>query len=1139
MRLKVGDEFRDPAPAQAKASGRDRPCYRVSGVLSEEGCFGLYEGKKVFTNFHFGRRELEEAADEECLDVLLKSLIYPDLSSRESVKDLREQFFFECSRVLGRARQRSREPLSNLFPEPIDYLQVQNDRDAFTFGNPRQTALYEPILVLERVRGLPLDRWLSEKKPSPLRILCILASLLDLIAATHAEGLLLTSLAPAYVWVNEDRPHYLGSGFVIDSSRQQKQRKLYPPERYAAGFGPPELYAEGQNLDARTDLYSWAALAYFLLARDDLGLIAKSQGERYVRFDDARLACLEPALRSVPAPALPRLQQLFRVGGSRFAHTWPDSFLGVLRECLRTQMDDRPASREALAGLWSGARPRAVPAALAIHKGRQVEILIAARDLEPGLEMVIRRAAGFVPRSPEEGQLVAEGAMAGRALDRSPLPDTIGGTQAACYAVFSRARTDAEPLFSTATEAPLLSVGRPDLLLSFAEGVAASDPAEWPARVALLDELADANPVARALLGSTSALVRRWAVRLLEGQLRDRKTRDEAREMLLTRGLADAEPAVREACVRALFRGERRPEVDLVLRVVTALGGGNLDAAIAAARDLPEIDAAVVADVVRRLEGERPIACPVCQQPVRAAGLNDHLGRKHGYVEVAGALVSYGDALKELWRQLLAEQDAKAAAQLMNLLVDRHADKAESMFRNAFEAQLALHSTALGPFDVTEAPPPAWARLAERLGEHELSQRVCRSMLTHTDDRLRGLSRLALIPVVAKRLSGKADKAAFLTSLEALCPGEGLEVRLAVTQQLADAGASKKAAKEVAAELELDREVKCPECGRSLRRREEAEHLRREHGLYEVNGRCSWDEALSRLMAAVLVEKADRKAAARYVEVASDRLKGADLAARLAADLAGAATARGAIPPLEGVAALSQAGDVFRRLVDERHERLALALFTALGKTASLTVLERAAALIGQASLPADERRRAVELILSSRNAEPGTRERAIDAYLSGQGDPLLILERLDDLLVTTGRNAAVESRRRRLLDQTTLPCPGCQSVMNLNQLQDHAWQAHNLVLQGSRWLAPWEAIGHWLDEYARTGDELNLNRALAMAILDDPQLGQYRLGNLATRKGIRHPSLVQLPLFPWAKMGCVLAIVLAIAGLLWLVFRR
>src|SRR5262249_15630895 len=164
------------------------------------------------------------------------------------------------------------------------------------------------------------------------------------------------------------------------------------------------------------------------------------------------------------------------------------------------------------------------------------------------------------------------------------------------------------------------------------------------------------------------------------------------------------------------------------------------------------------------------------------------------------------------------------------------------------------------------------------------------------------------------------------------------------------------------------------------------------------------------------------------------------------------------------------------------------------------------------ASLRADERRGAAELILTSRNAEAGTRERAIDAFLGGQSDPLLIVEQLDELAACVGRNATLEARRQRLFTQTTLPCPKCQTVLNLKLLQDHAWQAHGLVLMRGRWRATWDAIEDWLDEYARTGDEINLARAQALALLDDPQLGPYRLGGLAAGKGIRHPSLVGMP---------------------------
>ena len=54
--------------------------------------------------------------------------------------------------------------------------------------------------------------------------------------------------------------------------------------------------------------------------------------------------------------------------------------------------------------------------------------------------------------------------------------------------------------------------------------------------------------------------------------------------------------------------------------------------------------------------------------------------------------------------------------------------------------------------------------------------------------------------------------------------------------RLAEAGVSKKAARELAVELELDREAPCPHCGQPVRRRDEAAHLRRQHGIYEFDG---------------------------------------------------------------------------------------------------------------------------------------------------------------------------------------------------------------------------------------------------------------------------------------------------------------
>jgi hypothetical protein len=452
------------------------------------------------------------------------------------------------------------------------------------------------------------------------------------------------------------------------------------------------------------------------------------------------------------------------------------------------------------------------------------------------------------------------------------------------------------------------------------------------------------------------------------------------------------------------------------------------------------------------------------------------------------------------------------------------------MFRNAFEAQLTLHADALGPFD-----SPPWRQLASCLSAHELTQRVCLALLTSADERLRGLARLALMPAAAKRLSGKADLSAFLASLETLCPIEGLDVRLAVCGQLADAGASKKAAKEAAAELELQREVTCSHCGAVIRRRDEPGHLRREHAIYEIGGvRCSFDEALARCLADALAAKPDRKAAARYVDFASDRLNPDETAARLTADLVCEAAARADIS-LVAIAELPLAGDVFSRLVAGDHHRLALSLFVALGKGASLTLLERAVPLINAPAIGDEDRRRAAELILTSRNAEAGTRERALEAFLAGQSDPLMILALLDELQSSVGKSAAIESHRQRLRDHATLLCPDCQTVLTLKQLEEHAWQAHRLVLQRGRWRPVWDVIGGLLDEFAAGGDEATLRQALELAETDDEKAGPQHVAWLAVSKGIRHPALPPVAL-PWAAIGCVALILLAVLALIALV---
>lgn len=790
MRLRIGDEFREPTPGAGAT--RDRPAYRVTGVVLETPRFGLYEGKKLLTSYHFGRRVLEATSEQEGLTVFLKSLHYPTLNKREYIKDRRDMAWFEVNRVLGRSRSKKRaeeaqaaervlgRPLSNLLPEPLDYLRVENTRDAFAIPNLRplnlrQLIQNEPILVLERVHGQPLGRWREQSKPPLALVLRVLADLLDFMATLHAEGLLLGGLSPDAVWADDEgRTHYLGSDMVLtaEPKKQAKQRQLFSHECYAAGYTAPEVFQD-RAIGPPADLYAWGTLAYFLITGHDSAELANPAA-----FDH-----LGRELQALPRSALPSIQQTFRATGARFASSWPESLVHVIRECVQPVSGKRPESCPAIGRLWQAARP-APPFALAIHNGKQVEILVQTRHLEAGLEFVVR-AGSVLPTLPSEGRLVYEGPLRSRIVDtKAPAP---------VYAVFARVRSDGPAVYSAAGPAILLDLVRPVTLVQFIES------SNVPDVVGLLAEASEVLAVARAWLGSPQARVRGCAVVLLQGLLRE-KGRREAALTLLLRCVGDADPALRQGVLRLLI-AEERATPELAGRLVQSAG---MDAGARLLADLAAIsaDGVFVATVAARLAGEQPIVCAVCQQAIRQAEHEEHLQRVHHFVRLGNQLRPLGEVMLELWRRMLIDRDAASAADLAKLFTQKQGENAASAFGAALEQQARLHLAglaAIGPEDALSAP---WVKLAECLAAHELTQRVCRTLLNHDDARWRRLARRALVPHTVARLHGVEDVGAFRTSLEALCPREDVATKVVVCRLLRDAGANAKAANAVAAQLQ-------------------------------------------------------------------------------------------------------------------------------------------------------------------------------------------------------------------------------------------------------------------------------------------------------------------------------------------------
>src|SRR6516165_3674055 len=135
MKLQIGERLSGSGPPSQPGG------YLVTEVISETPWSGLYGAKKIYYNFDFTGKRPREADEKEWLDVLLRTVNYPQLDSAEYVAGRRALARAECRIVLGNRT-------SNLWPEPLDLLELANTRDPFTFAREAADPLArEPVLV--------------------------------------------------------------------------------------------------------------------------------------------------------------------------------------------------------------------------------------------------------------------------------------------------------------------------------------------------------------------------------------------------------------------------------------------------------------------------------------------------------------------------------------------------------------------------------------------------------------------------------------------------------------------------------------------------------------------------------------------------------------------------------------------------------------------------------------------------------------------------------------------------------------------------------------------------------------------------------------------------------------------------------
>jgi hypothetical protein len=1102
MNLNVGERLPGCGPAHQPGG------YVVSALVAETPWYGLYTGKKIFYNFDFTSKRLRETDEAEWVDVFLRTVRYPYLDDPAYVARRRELARGEVRRILGGR-------VSNLWPEPIDLLEVANTRDPFAFA---QDEAPEPIVVFGRPHGSPLGDWQQTVLPLA-SILGVLAELLEFIRQAHAEGLLLLGLGPAAVLVDRsDRVHYLGTDMVIEAARADLAApvwsRLFPPDRFPGGFSAPELFEGGTGPDARADLYAWACLAYFLLTGQSPVQIALEQGKTWAHFQEVHFTRLAKSLGEVPAAHVRHWAEQLGVSDAALLKGWPDNVVLVFRALLHADPRRRPGAVEELL-TWTDAPPPVPPAAvLALMSGPgEAQVHLDWAGLGYGLDMVIRRGVGRPPLTPADGTLLEQGPA------RSPVPDPAVPLtpETIHYTVFARRNDSGGAVYSAGTSTELEETS-PAAVLRLADREAQQNAgsAQLPPRVALLFSVEDEVEVAQALARSNLAVVRGWAAQELDSLFRADPLRPGVEEAL-QEGLRDPEP---DLCRRAAAALLTQPQTDeSILRLARFAGQGNLDDTlhmvdIFAGAGLDEAQAERVREV---LEEERPTNCPECQAPLARRDRAGHLRREHGYMEVGGSVLPRPLALERLWDRVFFQGERESHERVVEVLA-RGDGLAPAYVANLEEA-LTRRADLFGLADLDDESPepsPVFQPYLECLMQVPEPEALLSPMLGSSLAPVRTLARRTWLSILGAKLrSEKVTGKSLGAELERL--GPNLEEKILLCRRLPEAGIDRAAARACLALLEGERPAACVECGTRTRLGNLEKHLRRAHGIYQFRGvRRSFPATRDVVLAAVCAPVPDESAWQTLADLARDH-DAEEADGRLVTWLCHALHGLERKPRAAALTALAeilaQAPDgpkllaaLVRPLKTAAYQVLARQLVLEVGARLAPPVADAVIhvvkPLLSDRSLPRQARQDAVVGLVRTTGKTGPAAVALLEAYVVQTGK-LRAIDKLHELEQRIGQAAALDELCARLEDQVRMTCPKCATEMMRIDMVPHLWDRHRLVLEGRRVREPRRVLDDWVVDYALEKDPVILGRCRDLAQKLDPAGGAVLLERTLLRHGI------------------------------------
>jgi hypothetical protein len=127
--------------------------------------------------------------------------------------------------------------------------------------------------------------------------------------------------------------------------------------------------------------------------------------------------------------------------------------------------------------------------------------------------------------------------------------------------------------------------------------------------------------------------------------------------------------------------------------------------------------------------------------------------------------------------------------------------------------------------------------------------------------------------------------------------------------------------------------------------------------------------------------------------------------------------------------------------------------------------------------------------------------ERLVDA-LRRNVSPSRAMNRLRRLAALVPPPEPLSRALAELDGSTTAPCPRCGARLGPDDLVRHLWERHRLLLEDGRVREPWDVIGEWVTDFARTNRPEFLDRACELAQALDPTDGLSRVHRLLLAGG-------------------------------------